>query len=48
MRVWLEVGRMLLLDEESYRSLSESKRMLYLLQWLQNLPHTIRTTEKVV
>lgn len=38
---------MLLLDEKQYKSLAEGKRVLFLLQWLQNLPKTIKETERV-
>ena len=38
---------MLLLEEKAYRALSESKRELYVLQWLQNLPQAIRGTPRV-
>ena len=38
---------MLLLDEEQYKSLPEDKKVFYMLQWLQNLPKAIKTTERV-
>ncbi len=38
---------MLLLDYKVYKSLPENKRVLHLLQWLQNLPKTIDAAEKV-
>ena len=38
---------MLLLDENHYRSLSDSKKVLHLLQWLQNLPKVIKAAERV-
>lgn len=38
---------MLLLDEKTYGSLSEGKKVLYLLQWLQNLPKVIKGLERV-
>lgn len=41
------LGGMLLLDEKTYKSLSESKKVLYLLQWLQNLPKVIKGMERV-
>lgn len=45
---WLSfLEGMLLLDEKQYRSLTEGKKVLYLLQWLQKLPKVIKTAEKV-
>lgn len=49
----LSVGRrtssfaMLLLDEKAYKALAENSKVLYLLQWLQNLPKVIKDTERV-
>ena len=37
----------LLLEEKQYRALSEDKRELYLLQWLQRLPDVIKNTSRV-
>lgn len=42
-----EAREMLLLEEKAYRALSEGKRELYVLQWLQNLPQAIRGTPRV-
>ncbi len=38
---------MLLLDEKAYKALAENSKVLYLLQWLQNLPKVIKDTERV-
>ena len=38
---------MLLLDEKQYKSLTDSKKVLYLLQWLQNLPKVIKAATRV-
>jgi hypothetical protein len=38
---------MLLLDQKEYQSLPEGKKVLYLLQWLQNLPKVIKGLERV-
>ena len=38
---------MLLVDEQKLSGLSDDTRMRYLLQWLQQLPHSIKETKKV-
>ena len=38
----------MLLDEAVYQSLPESKKALYLHQWLQGLPQVISDTPKVI
>ena len=41
------ISAMLLLDDKAYKSLPENSKVLYLLQWLQNLPKVIKETERV-
>lgn len=37
----------LLLEEEKYKAVPDGKKVLFLLQWLQNLPQVIKSTDKV-
>lgn len=38
----------LLLEEEKYQAVPDGKKVLFLLQWLQNLPEVIKKTQKVM